>query len=118
MLLEIFTGLFEYKEQVSYLTERYYFLCNRFVLQSISRQAGSKSQYWKSCQLPQQASYNHVNFDLFLEVSHIYLAAQTDYQNLRGPDLCEKMWLKLHIESEHTIGRRTKTFFLMPFHGL
>lgn len=67
-----------------YLTERYHCLCSRFVFQSISRQVGSKSQYWKSCQLLQQACYNHVNFDLFLDVSCVYLAAQVDYQNLKG----------------------------------
>lgn len=56
-----------------------------------------------------------MNFDFFLEVSHIYLAAQTDYQNLRGLDLREKMWLKLHLKSERAIGRRITMKFL--FHA-
>lgn len=86
------------------------------MFQTTSRQVDSKCQCWNSCQLPQQASYNHVNFYLFLELSHIYLAAQTDYQNLRGLDLCEKIRLKLHFKSEHVIGRRiTMNFFFMHF---
>lgn len=90
------------RAQGRYLTERYHCLSrgeftlrlkrhSRFVFQSICRQVGSESQYWKSCQLPQQASYSHVNFDLFLELSYVYLAAQTDYQNLKGPGLCAKI---------------------------